>query len=316
MINFATPSEHCQLAWSRTPQLGGPDPARRGRTDGSGKCARQPGHTHAKGHDDRLPPRRSASTRARNDSSGRKTGPARPDTPQSTRLRSPSSRAPRAETTRKLEQVSRDFPSARGGRGRSGHDHEVKLRRKQLRRVPAPLSHHSLDSIPDHGVSDLAGDSDTKPRPPRHGRIGRILPRTDKKQKMLSADATAPTLDREELTPLAQPAPRRKTQTRRQGSAHGAETRTRPLLLRDGDRQLLAALAPTAAQDLTACRRLHPLAEPVGTFAALAMGLKCPLHDCSCGARVLPLGRTLLVKMGAWIIIRFPWCQSRGFPGS
>jgi hypothetical protein len=54
----------------------------------------------------------------------------------------------------------------------------------------------------------------------------------------------------------------------------------------------------------------------VGTFAALAMGLKCPLHDCSCGARVLPLGRTLLVKMGAWIIIRFPWCQSRGFPGS
>src|SRR5438067_6391273 len=51
-----------------------------------------------------------------------------------------------------------------------------------------------------------------------------------------------------------------------------------PLLLRDGDGELLAALAAAAAQDLAASLGAHALAETVGALAALAVGLESPFH--------------------------------------
>src|SRR4029077_9302493 len=50
------------------------------------------------------------------------------------------------------------------------------------------------------------------------------------------------------------------------------------LLLGDGDRQLLAPLAAAATEHLATSRGLHAFAETVCPLAALAMGLKRPLH--------------------------------------
>ncbi|MEP6653768.1 MAG: hypothetical protein ABJA82_10435 [Myxococcales bacterium] len=69
--------------------------------------------------------------------------------------------------------------------------------------MPAPFTDQSLDLIPDHGVSDLAGDSDTKPRLARHGRNGRIIPRTREEQEVFSTQPPATSLDGQKLTPLA-----------------------------------------------------------------------------------------------------------------
>src|SRR5687768_16116169 len=57
-----------------------------------------------------------------------------------------------------------------------------------------------------------------------------------------------------------------------------AGTANGPLLLGDGDRQLLATFAATTTQDLATGFGLHPLAEAMGSFSTDSAGLVGPLH--------------------------------------
>lgn len=50
------------------------------------------------------------------------------------------------------------------------------------------------------------------------------------------------------------------------------------LLRRNSHREALATFRATALQNLTARRRAHPCAKPVGAFPATVARLKCSLH--------------------------------------
>jgi hypothetical protein len=136
-----------------------------------------------------------------------------------------SPRAIRRTTARGTEppgqtlNLRRDLASGGRRRGSVGYDHHVEVGRKKVGRMPAPFTDQSLDLIPDHGVSDLAGDSDTKPRLARHGRNCRIIPRASEEQEVLSTQAPSAALNGEELTSLAQTPPAREVESLRQGSS-------------------------------------------------------------------------------------------------
>src|SRR6185503_11923182 len=57
-----------------------------------------------------------------------------------------------------------------------------------------------------------------------------------------------------------------------------SQRRSKRLLLGYRHRELTAPFAPPAAENLAPSPRPHSLAKSVRAFAALAVGLKCPLH--------------------------------------
>lgn len=116
--------------------------------------------------------------------------------------------SPRAEPIRHPGEVIRGIGTGRGrGRG-AGDDHHVDIGRELVAELAATLAYEPLDAIPGHGVSDLAGHSDTKPGPWRHRDIAA---RPDEHQEVTAGDALATALDGQILAPFSKPPPGRKT---------------------------------------------------------------------------------------------------------
>ena len=137
------------------------------------------------------------------------------------------------------------------------------------------LPHHALDSIPGHGVSNLSGDSDTKPG---FSRQRRYLPQVAGGRR--TGNVCRPPVGRHSAPPGTRAVCAGAVGPSRRSPRHAPRVTTGAgLLLGDADGELLAPLAPTPAQNFPAGCGLHPLAETVGALAALAMGLKRPLHD-------------------------------------
>lgn len=204
------------------------------------------------------------------------------DKPAPAQSGSRSRRCPRSQATRQVRQLRGGVPGtgARGGGTRDNHHVDVRGELKGA--LSTSLAHHPLDSIPCHGVAHLAGHSDTKPGRRRHDRSFQILPPPDEEKKVLAAHATTTSLHFQKIAALAQASTAREIQARPTiAVSHRVPGHPQrgTLLLRDGDGQLTASLATATSQDLPASGCLHPFAEPVGSQAALTMGLKRPFHD-------------------------------------
>src|SRR3569623_2099723 len=133
-----------------------------------------------------------------------KPAPARSETTSSTAW------SGTAEAPRQLRQLG---PERRRGHtlgARARQHHHVCPRRKLMAEVPTSFPENPLDAIPDHGVADLAGHSDTKPRPRRQTRRPEFVPLEDEELEQLPRDAPAPPLDAQELPALADAAGARK----------------------------------------------------------------------------------------------------------
>lgn len=256
--------------------------------DGTGRCASAPSRCRGRNRGARSPVPHRPSRRARNGSSDQKRAAWPSDRPRTTsgapgkhagarRLHPPPSpAAPRSQATRHLPQLSRGLSRAHLRSRRACHDDEIESRGKGRCDLAETLAHDSLDSVPGHGVSNLSGDSDTKPGVSRQRRGFRAGTRTDEDQEVLAADLPPLALDRQKLTPLAQAT--LGWRNGRQGEAQLVSAEAR-LLLRDANRELLAPLTTATSQDLSPGGGLHALAESMRSLAALTVGLKRPLHD-------------------------------------
>src|SRR4051812_8183293 len=125
-----------------------------------------------------------------------------------------------------------------------------------------PLSQASLDPISNDRVSYFLGDR--QPEPTSRARLGSLA---CDRQDMATMQLHTAGLDRDVVDALSQP--HLLGDRRRRATRHGALA----LLLRDGDRDPLAALGAAATEDFTSATGFLTSAEPVGALATFIMRL-------------------------------------------